>query len=293
MEIVDIDLDIDGNIMPPKNDLIALIDADTIAYTACLNVEQAGELLPREMYADEEWEEIINDPNYDEENQLLYTCDPDQAIEKAKEKIDRILDKTGCQKVELHFSGGKKNFRYTVSPIYKANRSGTRAPAGLHRLKEDLCKIYDGTIHTEYEADDAVVHKADSSKYILCAVDKDVLNSVEGTNFNYYESALYNKEMKFVYIDKNTSVRWRYLQTLMGDNTDNIIGLKGIGPAKASKILKDCRSHQEFWEAVLGAYKKAGRTADEALMNLNLVDMRLLQDDGTIKLRTHEEMKNG
>ena len=47
-DVADIDLDIDGQVMPPKNDKIALIDADTIAYTACLNSEVAVEVLPRD-----------------------------------------------------------------------------------------------------------------------------------------------------------------------------------------------------------------------------------------------------
>lgn len=297
-DIVDIDLDIDGKVMPEKNNKIALIDADTVAYTACLNVEVASEVLPKEFYTDMEWDAIINDPQFDEDEMVLYETDPTQAIAKADEKLKRIMDKTGCQEVELHFTGGRENFRYKVSPNYKANRAG-RAPAGLGQLKKDLAEKYNGTIHTKWEADDAVVFLMGkySEKYILCAIDKDVLNSVEGKNFNYYESAIYNIEMKWVEVNRHTVLTWRYLQTLMGDKIDNIIGLKGIGPKKAEKILANCMSHKELWEAVCKAYESKGRTRDEALMNLNLVDMKLLhQDDEStelyIKLRTHEELLN-
>lgn len=293
-EIVDIELDIDGKVMPEKNDKIALIDADTIAYIACLNVEVAGDILGEEFYTAEEWQAIVDDPQYDEAEGLLYETCPIQALAKAEEKLQRILDKTGCQEVELHFSGGRKSFRYDINPAYKANRT-SRTPAGLSQLKKNLAKRYNGVIHTKYEADDAVVYLMDKNpeKYILCAVDKDILNSVEGRNFNYYESALYDIEMKWVDIDKHTALTWRYLQTIMGDKTDNIIGLKGLGPVKAAKVLEGCFSHKELWEAVCAAYEKQGRTKDEALMNLNLVDMRLLQDDGTIKLRTHKELLEG
>jgi 5'-3' exonuclease len=277
--------------MPAKNDKIALIDADTVAFAACLNVQTAGDVLGQEFYTDEEWQEIQENPQYDAEEGVLWDTCPIQALIKAEEKIKRILDKTGCQEVELHFTGGKENFRYDIASNYKANRTG-RPPAGLRELKEALCKKYTGTIHTKYEADDAVVYtkNKDPEKYILCAIDKDVLNSVHGTHFNYYESALYNIEMKWVEVDRHTSLIWRYLQTLTGDTTDNIIGLKGIGPAKANKILAGCMSHAELWQAVCDAYKSKGRTKDEALLNMNLVDMGLLQDDGTIKLRTHKEL---
>lgn len=290
-DIVDIDLDVDGKPKPPKNNMIALVDADTIAYTACLNVEYAAEVLGEEFYSEQEWDAIVNDQQYNAEEGILYTTDPIQALAKAKEKIERILDKTGCAGIELHFTGGRDNFRYQVSSIYKANRIG-RAPAGLYQLKLDLLAEYDGAIHTKFEADDMVVYKklAEPEKYLLCAVDKDVLNTIAGTHFNYYESLQYYKEMSFVDIDSYTALTWRYIQTLTGDTTDNIIGLKGIGPAKAQKIIAGCTSHKELWQAVCKAYTDKGRTIDEALTNLNLVDMQLLQSDGTIKLRTQEEL---
>lgn len=293
-DIVEVSLDIDGKPMPPKNNKIALIDADTIAYTACLNVEVAGEILGEDFYSEDEWQAILNDPQYVSGEGILYSTDPSQALAKAKEKINRMLDKTGCQTIELHFTGGRENFRYSVSPTYKANRI-VRAPAGLYQLKLDLLKEYAGAIHTSWEADDMVVYLklAEPEKYILCAVDKDVLNSIEGTHFNYYESLLYGKEMKWQDTDKYTATTWMYIQTLTGDITDNIYGIKGVGPAKAAKIIAGCTTHKEMWQTVCRAYENTGRTKDEALMNLNLVDMQLLYlDDGLlrVKLRTHEEL---
>lgn len=296
-EIVDIDIGSDGETVPEKNNKIALIDADTIAYTACLSTEVGTELLGREFYSDEEWQDIINSDGYDSKKALFYEIDATQVLQVAKDKINRILDKTGCLEAELHFSGGSKNFRYDIYPEYKANRVGTRRPTGLAQLKADLLVEFKGVIHTKWEADDAVVYymKKDPAKYILVALDKDVLNSVEGRVFNYYESALYNKKMKWMDIDRHTTLTWRYLQTITGDKTDNIVGVKGLGPVKASKILEGCFSHRELWQAVCRAYESKGRTKDEALLNLNLVDMHLLQEvDGNLEivLNTHEELLN-
>ena len=45
-----------------------------------------------------------------------------------------------------------------------------------------------------------------------------------------------------------------YEQILTGDRADNIVGLKGIGPVKAKRILADCDKEQDLWDAVVTAY---------------------------------------
>ena len=300
-EIVDIDVDIDGNTMPEKNDLVALValvDADTIAYTAALNSQEECEILPREFYTDEEWLEISSLNSFDEAEGTYRQANVDAGVINAQAKIQRILDKTGCKEVYLVFSGSN-NFRYDVFSEYKANRDRKLTPEGLQAIRDKILTIYNGTITEGYEADDLVVFLRERypEKYLLVAIDKDVINSIEGKHFNYYESGLYNIEMKWVDVDKHTSLTWRYIQTLTGDKTDNIIGLHRIGPKKAEKILAGCFSHKALWQAVCDAYEDKGRTADEALMNLNLVDMKLLRQDSDstmpyVKLRTHEELLN-
>ncbi len=292
---VEINLDDQGVIKPQKDDRILLIDADTVAYTTCLNVEEETPVLPQEMYTEEEWDAIVSDPGYIKEDGIIYTTDTTMALEKADTKLQRIMDKTGCSKLELHFTGGgKKNFRYKIAPSYKANRT-SRVPAGLGQLKRDLAKKYNGAIHEKWEADDYVVYAKlkEPEKYLLVALDKDVLNSVEGIHFNYYESSLYKKDMKFISVTKYTAMTWRYIQTLTGDKTDGIEGLYGIGPKKAEKIIANKFSHKEIWQAVVDTYKIKGKTEEDAILTLNLVDMQLLQEvDGKLKiqLRTKENL---
>lgn len=290
-DIADIDLDIDGEVMPPKNNKIALIDADTIAYTACLNVEEAIEVFPEELYTKSEWQELINNPNYVKAEGVVYEVDVARAVAKADEKLQRILDKTGCQAVELHFTGGKSGFRYKIYPEYKASRT-VRRPAGLAEVKQALADKYKGMIHYEWEADDAVIARYTSSpdKFILCALDKDVLNAVAGRHFNYYESQQYNIEMKWHETDAYLAMSWPFLQTLMGDTSDNIKGLRGVGPAKAQKIINGCLTKAEMWQAVINAYVSQGRTEEDALLNMNLVNMHLLKDN-KITLLTKEDFK--
>jgi len=295
-DFVEIDLGIDGKPLAAKNNLVALIDADTLAYTACLATEQQECIMERDLYTEEEYKELLNNENYDEANNCIWTNNIELAYSKALDKLDKILGKTGCQTCELHFTGGRDNFRYKVLPDYKANRIGMRAPTGLRELKAKLLENFEGTISTSWEADDIVVCKKmnEPNKYIMVAVDKDLLYSVEGCHFNYYESSKYNIDMKFQTVDANTAMRWAYIQCLIGDTIDNIKGIKGIGPKKAEKIFAGCSTHADYWYAVVNAFEEDGKGLMEAIETMRLVNMyqlEIVDNEYVIKLWKPEDMR--
>ena len=97
--------------------------------------------------------------------------------------------------------------------------------------------------------------------------------------------------MKWHETDRYKAIVWPFLQTLMGDTSDNIKGLRGIGPAKAQKILDGCLTRSELWAATKQAYRNQGRPESDALLNMNLVNMHLLKGD-KIVLLTDEELSN-
>lgn len=275
---------------PLKPDTVGktlLIDADTIVYAICSVLEYGIDLLPKDMYMEEEYSELVNDPNYDKETNCVYKIDLEQALVMATEKIDTLLTKTGCKDAELYFTSGK-NFRYYVTKDYKANRQETRYPVGLKELKKELTKLYPGEICSEYEADDIVcmLKREYPDKYIVCAVDKDVLRGVAGTHFNYYENAKYKINMKWVKTTEEEAIRMPYLQCLMGDSADGIKGIPKIGPKKAEKLLGNCIDEIELWNIVVNAYEKAGLDVKEAIINMRLVSMHQLTKDKEIKLWT-------
>ena len=110
-EMADIELGYGGEVLPPKNDKIALIDADTVAFTACLSAEEeTSEFNPET-----------------QEHEAVFVIDLMSALEVAECKIQRILDRTGCLKAELHFTGGRDNFRYVIFSDYKANRTSPKS----------------------------------------------------------------------------------------------------------------------------------------------------------------------
>lgn len=269
-DFVDISVNEFGQVLPPKNDKIALIDADTLIYTAALATESRVELMPQESYSDEEWSAIFANPTYDEGDNSIYESDLVMLLWNARTKLDKILDMTGCQDYELHFTYGKESFRYKLYPEYKMNRKYIRRPMYLVEAKDWFVNNDKGVKHTYIEADDAVVwlKRNYPEKYILCCVDKDVYNAVEGHHFNYYESGKFNKNMHWVDTLKEDAEMWPYMQAIIGDKSDNIIGLHGIGPAKVKKLIT---KGGDYREQLIKAFEDNGKTIKDALLNLALV----------------------
>ena len=266
----DINVGAYGEVLPPKNDKIALIDADTLVYTAALAAESKCALLDKDSYSPEEWVDIISNPSFDEGEHCIYESDLDMIVKLAKEKLQKILDRTGCEKYQLHFTMGKSSFRYQLYSEYKMNRRYAHRPVYLVEAKQWFIDNDKGYGHEDIEADDAVVwlKKHNLDKYILCCVDKDVYNAVEGIHFNYYESGKYGKDMHWVTTEAESARMWPYMQAIIGDKSDNIIGLHGIGPAKVKKLIKP---EGDLKEQLIQAFVGAGRTEEDALLNLALV----------------------
>jgi 5'-3' exonuclease len=270
----EINLDNNGNIIPDKNDKIALIDADTMVYTSCLNEQYQLDIFDEDPNELREQGYVV-----DEKNSVYYGIDIQDAYKTFQSKLENILNKTGCISYELHLTGNQRNsFRYRFYKDYKANRKEFIPPAGLNELKELLLNADNVFVHNEWEADDMVVCKkrTNSDKYILVAVDKDVLNAVEGKHFNYYESARYGIQQKWIEITKEHATMWPYYQTIIGDKSDNIIGPKGIGPKRALKFVNEKMIEEEMWNGVVTAYASKGLTEMDAIINMNLVNMNLL-----------------
>lgn len=280
-DVADINLGKSGKMLAPKNDTIALIDADTIIFASCSSCE---------------YEEMSTDKNGDVV--VTMNIDLDQAYNHAIDKIQTILDNTGCKDWELHFTIGRESFRYTrVDSNYKANRlvdnEGKKVPCGLYELKKLFKERHSDKafLWTDCEADDAVVFLKVKhyDKYTLCALDKDVLYSIPGTHFNYYSSILHNKEMKFYDVDETTALLHHYKQVLTGDAGDGIIGLKGVGPKTAEKILNSAiAASVPLWDAIVMEYEARGRCEIDAIMNMRLVNMHqvtALLDDGKAEIQ--------
>ncbi|RLA58554.1 MAG: hypothetical protein DRQ78_11800 [Epsilonproteobacteria bacterium] len=290
----EVDIDDMGYVLPEKDDKVALIDADTVVFASCAVFAQVDDLLPRDMYSDKEWEEIIAEPGYDKDKHIVRFINYNEAFAHSLDKINSIVDRTGCRDFELHFTRGRKSFPYTmVDKDYKGNRDNNAEPPpfGLAGLKDMFVEKYPKKAFNNYEAeaDHIVVCKKRDfpSMYTLCSVDKDVYLALPGKHFNYYSSTKWNIDMKWVTNTEDDAMRRYYVQTLTGDKGDNIIGLHGIGPVKATKALSKCEDEECMWKIVVKMYIDHKRGEIDAITNMRLVNMRqmFLNDEGQYEVK--------
>ncbi len=116
-------------------------------------------------------------------------------------------------------------------------------------LRDHLVNSWGFEVVKGIEADDAVgiaAYAVSEDESIMVHIDKD-LNQFRGWHYNY------RKQQKY-YVSEFEGLVAFYTQILTGDRIDNILGLKGIGPVKAKKILADCTNETELYTAVLKAY---------------------------------------
>ena len=142
------------------------------------------------------------------------------------------------------FISGRGNFRKIINPDYKANRKD-KPPKWLQACREYLTTEWNAILCTGREADDDLgINQQEDS--ICVSLDKD-LRMIPGWHFNW----LQNEKS---YVTPLCGIQHFYKQMLIGDKTDNIFGVTGIGPVKASKLIEPLETEQEMLDIVLGLY---------------------------------------
>ena len=172
------------------------------------------------------------------------------ALARLSEFLDDLYTGLNVDDV-IGYLTGKGNFRneVAVTAPYKGNRSDAAKPYHFDLLRDYMIKSWNFTVVDGMEADDALgiyAYAHDPEEYILVTLDKDI-NMIRGHHYNFVKAEKY-------FVTEEEAIRNFYLQILTGDKVDNIVGLKGIGPVKAAKLLKDCKTEVEMFEAVLKAY---------------------------------------
>ena len=151
------------------------------------------------------------------------------ALARADQMIQDILADTGSDSYSVYLTG-TDNFRREIAPSYKANRPDER-PAHWQAVREFLVTHHKAEICNGHEADDQLGIQQDKKRgtTVICSIDKDLLQ-IPGRHYNFVK-----KTFQEVGIDEG--IEHLYLQSLIGDRSDNIIGVAGIGPVKAAQAL--------------------------------------------------------
>ena len=148
------------------------------------------------------------------------------ALARMHDIMHGILSSLQHTGYRCYLSGGG-NFRKVLYPEYKANRVQPK-PKWLHKCREHLVISYNAVIVDGIEADDAIGMNM-GPETVCVSIDKD-LRQLPGWHYNFVKGQLdevneYDAEYNF------------YAQFLIGDRSDNIFGVQGIGEKKAEKIL--------------------------------------------------------
>jgi len=177
----------------------------------------------------------------------------DAAREDIDNMMKRILETTGATEFECYITGSN-NFRYDVDPDYKANRKGKTDPRYRQDANSYLVTEYGARVTDGFEADDALGRdqcKAEPGTTILCSIDKD-LKQIPGHHYNW-------RKNEFDFVTPLDGLRLFYRQLLTGDVTDNVHGVRGIGPVKSARIINDLEAEEDMFSAVEAMYSSQER----------------------------------
>ena len=153
-------------------------------------------------------------------------------------------------------AGKGPTFRHEIFPLYKANRDATpedlvRQLDPIHRMVRALGLRLE--VSQGCEADDCIASLAArfaaEHPVIIVSGDKD-LKQCLGPNVYMWDPA--SKEEKlvseadFTAESGVTPAQWPDVQALIGDTSDNIPGVPGIGPKTARQIFSICPSLEDI-----------------------------------------------
>jgi len=199
--------------------MIALIDADSILYLS----------LPKLANPDQTFEECCNE---------------------ISNRINEIFSFTKATSYCLFLTEGKC-FRYKdkkSSPDYKFSRSNKTLPPVFYGMKEWMKQNFNCYVCKDLEADDlvSILKYETKENTIVCSPDKDVLKQTTGRHFNY-------RSREFITTTEKEANEFLFLQLGMGDSTDGIKGIEGVGEKTVLKWFNEIKN-EKYYEIILDKY---------------------------------------
>ncbi|MBA2691917.1 MAG: DNA polymerase I [Rubrobacter sp.] len=189
------------------------------------------------------------------------------------------------------WDAGLPKFRMDIFPEYKANRSAM--PEELRAQTDHIDEILEAmnipAMRAEgFEADDAIATLSkkipDDVELMIVTGDQDAMQLVDGnvkvvrTTRGVSETKEYGRE-EVVEEYGVTPEQIPDYKALVGDTSDNIPGVRGIGPKGASKLLQDFETVGNLYEnlekvSAKGTKKKLEEGRESAFISLELARMR-------------------
>ena len=177
----------------------------------------------------------------------------EEAIEGIDQRIEQIITETEADSYIGYLTLGKC-FRYDIakSKPYKHNRKGSMKPPIFYALRAYVQQAHDFRSVDGYEADDMVgiakdYFESQSIEVVISSPDKDVLQQIPGKHYNYQKAEFHETRD-----DQARDFLWK--QVLMGDSTDGIPGIPGLGPKTADAIIDNKPDLLSHHQVVLSQY---------------------------------------
>ncbi len=232
-----------------------LIDADSLVYKAGWSVEKRFYTLPsgERFGTKKEATHALTAAGRGEELPLLVAGSETTGSESAawlclRNLYEGILNRFPGTPFVSFISEGK-TFRHEVAKTqpYKGNRSESAKPYYYDFLRETILNTWNGSTVTYIEADDMVAIEASCrDSPVIVGIDKDLLQ-IPGMHYNYVKEELFE-------VDEYIGWRNFFTQVLVGDTTDNIPGLRGVGPKTALNLLDE--DNDTWYLRCLNLYKE-------------------------------------
>ena len=223
---------------------------------------------------------------------------------KYQQTVQSLAKSYNCDQIIITADWGSSSYRKEIDRDYKQNRAEKIAKQTEKEKMafEDFISEFEDTLsllESDYkvlrfrgvEADDIAAHLVKNrSKYGLGFIwlissdrDWDLLIQEDVSRFSYVtraETTLYTwKDHYDVAPEQYIS-----LKCLTGDSGDNVAGIPGIGPKRASSLLKEYETAWDIYEAtpINSNYKyiqSLNQYADRILLNYELMDLITFCDD--------------
>lgn len=193
--------------------------------------------------------------------------------------------------IAVVWDGGEPKFRTEVYPEYKAHRPSTpdELKMQVEHLPEILSAMNVPTVRAEgYEADDVIATLArkvpDDVELMLVTGDQDAMQLVDGnvkvlrTTRGVSETKTYGRD-EVVEEYGVTPEQIPDYKGLVGDSSDNIPGVRGVGPKGAKTLLQQHPTLDELFEdldsvSAKGTRQKLEENRESAFMSRELARMR-------------------
>jgi 5'-3' exonuclease len=207
---------------------------------------------------------------------IAYRCaatandDPvDVAIYRVDKLMREIIEAADCDQYQVWISGGN-NYRYKLNETYKANRKDMVPPVWRQECLEFLVVEHGAKLAPYGEADDWLgINQTEDTT--IASIDKDLL-TIPGKHFNWLKQQFGDMEI----VSEHEANQKFFKQMLIGDTSDNIYGVQGLGPVKSGKIIDPLITNQEMFEAVMDRYDDMSRM----LINANC--LWIMRREGSI-----------